>query len=115
MSDTAIFASLQKFADAVTVKTKALTPGEPEDQLRAPFEVFMEEIGHALALGVVCVGETRLAGRLGKPDYAILMATSENPKLCVTRPIQNAHLPKVNFVFVSATSLDFGVFDRLPP
>ena len=37
-------------------------------------------------------------------------ATSENPKLCVTRPIQNAHLPYVNSAFGSGASLDFGVF-----
>ena len=74
MNDTLIFAALQKFAEAVTVKMKALTPGEPEDQLRAPFEVCMGEIGRALALKVTCIGETRLAGRPGKPDYAILSA-----------------------------------------
>jgi len=74
MSDTAIHAALQKFADAVTVKMNALTPGEPEDQLRGPFETCLDEIGKALAINVVCVGETRLAGRLGKPDYAILAA-----------------------------------------
>jgi len=27
---------------------KAVTPGEPEDQLRGPFEVFMVEVGKAL-------------------------------------------------------------------
>jgi hypothetical protein len=69
--DKAILAALQRFADTVTAKMKALTPGEPEDQLRGPFEVFMEEVGKALALEVVCAGETRLAGRLGKPDYAV--------------------------------------------
>ena len=36
--------------------------------------------------------------------------TSENPKLCVTLPRQNAHLPNVNSAFVSVASLDFGVF-----
>ena len=35
--------------------------------------------------------------------------TSENPKLCVTLPRQNAHLPNVNSAFVSVASLDFGV------
>ena len=38
------------------------------------------------------------------------MATSENPKLCVTLPIQNAHLPVVNSAFISVASLDFEVF-----
>ena len=69
--DKAILAALREFADAVTAKMTSLTVGEPEDQLRGPFENFMLEVGHALALNVVCTGETMLAGRLGKPDYAI--------------------------------------------
>jgi hypothetical protein len=48
-----------------------LTIGEPEDQLRAPFEVFMREVGRAIAREIVCTGEIRLAGRVGKPDYAV--------------------------------------------
>ena len=72
MSNATIFAALQKFGEAVTIKTKALIKGEPEEQLRAPFEVCMEEIGKALNRNVTCVGEILLAGRLGKPDYAIL-------------------------------------------
>jgi len=39
-----------------------------------------------------------------------LLASSENPKLCVTLLRQNAHLPNVNSAFVSVASLDFGVF-----
>jgi len=39
-----------------------------------------------------------------------LQASSENPKLCVTRMRQNAHLPNVNSAFVSSASLDFEVF-----
>jgi len=69
--DKAILAALKKFADSVTAKMNTLTAGEPEDQLRGPFEVFMREVGHALALDVVCTGETKLPGRLGKPDYAV--------------------------------------------
>jgi hypothetical protein len=71
--DQAMLAALRRFADAVTAKMKALTPGEPEDQLRGPFETFMQEAGYILSgqkAHVVCTGETRLAGRLGKPDYA---------------------------------------------
>jgi hypothetical protein len=69
--DKAILAALRRFADTVTAKTKALTLGEPEDQLRGPFEVLMQEAGQALALKVVCAGEVRLPGRMGKPDYAV--------------------------------------------
>lgn len=69
--EKAVLAALKKFAEQVTAKMTTLTVGEPEDQLRGPFEVFMQEVGHALAQAVVCTGETKLAGRLGKPDYAI--------------------------------------------
>jgi len=40
--DKAILLSLRAFADAVTAKMNTLTAGEPEDQLRAPFENFMQ-------------------------------------------------------------------------
>ena len=72
MADTkAVLTALKKFADAVKAKMTTLTAGEPEDQLRAPFEAFMEEVGESLRTEIVCTGETRLAGRVGKPDYAI--------------------------------------------
>lgn len=71
LDDNAILAALKKFAGAVSAKMNTLTAGEPEDQLRAPFEAFMEEVGRALGITIVSTGETLLAGRLGKPDYAI--------------------------------------------
>lgn len=71
VEEKAALAALQKFADAVTAKMTTLTAGEPEDQLRNPFEDFLEEVGQALGLKIVCTGEVRLAGRLGKPDYAV--------------------------------------------
>jgi len=39
--EKAILPALKKFAEAVTAKMNQLTAGEPEDQLRGPFEVFM--------------------------------------------------------------------------
>ena len=69
--ETAALAALKKFADTVTAKMNTLTVGEPEDQLRAPFETLMQEVGRGLGQKVVCTGETMLAGRLGKPDYAV--------------------------------------------
>jgi hypothetical protein len=71
LEEKAVLAGLRKFAKAVTAKMTTLTAGEPEDQLRAPFEVFMQEVGKTIAREIVCTGETRLAGRLGKPDYAV--------------------------------------------
>jgi len=66
----AILAALQRFAQAVTAKMTQLTAGEPEYQLRAPFETLLQEAGRDLSLKVVSTGETRL-GDLGKPDYAV--------------------------------------------
>ena len=63
--------ALQHFAEAVKGKMGLMTPGEPEDQLRAPFENFMADAGPALGGNVACKGETPLADRLGKPDYAV--------------------------------------------
>jgi hypothetical protein len=69
--EKAVLAALRKFADSVTAKMTTLTAGEPEDRLRGPFEILMQEVGRALCLEVICTGETRLPGRMGKPDYAV--------------------------------------------
>jgi len=62
---------LQQFAASVTLKMTQLTPGAPEDQLRAPFEHFMEGFAAAVDWQVVCTGETPLPNRLGRPDYGV--------------------------------------------
>lgn len=66
-----IFEALQDFAAAVTAKSSQLTPGEPEDQLRGPFENIMTAASGVLGKKLVCKGETPLPGRLGKPDYGV--------------------------------------------
>ena len=66
-----IHSALQDFAASVTAKMTQITLGEPEDQLRGPFETFMNEVGHAFDWNVVCTGETPLPDRLGRPDYAV--------------------------------------------
>ena len=63
--------ALSGFAEAVKAKTSQLTAGEPEDQLRGPFENFMGDAAHGLGWNVVCTGEVPLPGRLGRPDYAV--------------------------------------------
>jgi len=68
---TTIEKALQKFAESVRKKSSQLTRGEPEDQLRGPFDTFMKDAASALGWDVVCTGETPLPGRLGRPDYAI--------------------------------------------
>jgi len=64
-------AALRTLAATVTAKMSQPSAGEPEDQLRGPFERFLQELGDALGQRVVCKGESQLAGRLGKPDYAV--------------------------------------------
>jgi len=63
--------ALQVFAGSVTAKMTQLMAGEPEDQLRAPFETFIGQAARALHWNVVCTGETPLPNRLGRPDYAV--------------------------------------------
>lgn len=66
-----IHEALQTFAAAVRAKMTQLTAGEPEDQVRGPFENFIAGVASALGWNIVCTGETPLPGRLGRPDYAI--------------------------------------------
>lgn len=66
-----LYAALRQFAEAVTVKMTQTTAGEPEEQLRGPFENFMADAGAALGMEIVCAGETPLPDRLGRPDFAV--------------------------------------------
>ena len=66
-----IHAALQDFAASVTTKMTQVISGEPEDQLRGPFENFIAEVARTLGWRVVCTGETPLPDRLGRPDYAV--------------------------------------------
>lgn len=63
--------ALQSFAEAVKAKMSQATRGEPEDQLRGPFENLMADAARVLGWKVVCTGETHLLDRLGRPDYAV--------------------------------------------
>lgn len=62
---------MQAYAAAVKAKMTQLTHGEPEDQLRTPFENFISQVAPGLGLEIVCTGETPLPNRLGRPDYAV--------------------------------------------
>jgi len=70
-TSTSIHNALQDFAADVTAKMTQVTPGQPEDQLRGPFENLMTDAARALAWNVICTGETPLPDRLGRPDYAV--------------------------------------------
>ena len=65
------YEALQKFTAHVTEKMTQVVTGEPEDQLRAPFEGFMSDVASALGWNAVCTGEAPLTDRLGRPDYAV--------------------------------------------
>jgi hypothetical protein len=62
--------ALKVFADRVKAKFSASRVGEPEDQIRGPFETLLTDIGIALGYDVVPEGEAR-AGALGRPDYGV--------------------------------------------
>jgi hypothetical protein len=62
---------LRKFAETVTSKLSVEFPGEPEDQLRAPFERLFEAYGNIGSHPLKIIGEKALHGSLGKPDFAI--------------------------------------------
>ena len=72
MADTAhpFTASLKTFAAAVTERLTSGVAGEPEEQLRGPFEGVIAAFAAATGRPLVAVGET-LLDRIGKPDYAI--------------------------------------------
>jgi hypothetical protein len=70
--DDLVLSALQAFATSVRNKFKARAPGEPEDQLRAPFEKLLEDVGAELNVKVVMKGESNIKGT-GRPDYAVLV------------------------------------------
>ncbi len=65
--------SLRRFAGSVTTKFVALAAGEPEDQLRAPLETLLANMGRVCGVAVIAKGESRLPNRQGKPDYAAVV------------------------------------------
>ncbi len=67
-----IYDALRDFAEAVTAKSSGSgATGQPEEQLRGPFDTLLQAVGHAVGCNVECVGETQLPNRLGRPDYAV--------------------------------------------
>ena len=70
-SNSDIYFALSNFAADVTQKLSGIVVGESEEQLRAPFENLMSAVAASLNMDVLCVGETKLPDRLGKPDYGI--------------------------------------------
>ncbi|MBI4805047.1 MAG: N-6 DNA methylase [Desulfovibrio sp.] len=65
-----VLAALKDFSGEVKTRLTATIVGEPEDQLRGPFEHFLGDSQIVFRLQVTPVGEVLLP-RLGKPDYAL--------------------------------------------
>ncbi|TAN04433.1 MAG: hypothetical protein EPN36_08905 [Rhodanobacteraceae bacterium] len=63
--------TLQEFADAIHAKFSVHITGEPEDQLRAPFECLLQAAGETADVAVVAVGEPLLYQHAGRPDFGV--------------------------------------------
>src|SRR5205085_572399 len=68
-------AAVSRFGEAVRAKLNDVSAmGEPEDQLRGPFENLVADINALIgsdANSVVIIGETRLPDLMTRPDYAV--------------------------------------------
>ncbi|HEX5354248.1 MAG TPA: type ISP restriction/modification enzyme [Rhodanobacteraceae bacterium] len=73
-----MLSALRQFADAIHRKFSVHVSGEPEDQLRAPFEQLLSAAGEQIGVAVVAIGETLLDNHGGKPDFGV----SANKLLC---------------------------------
>lgn len=62
---------LRRFAAAIHDKFASLLTGEPEDQLRSPFEQLLADCGGQLGQPVLAIGETLLGDGVGKPDFGV--------------------------------------------
>ena len=71
MTTNRIYDALKEFAAEVTNKSSSIVRGEYEEQLRTPFDSLIREIGVLWGMNILCIGETQLHNRLGKPDFAI--------------------------------------------
>lgn len=67
--------ALERFAESVRRKFATQVSGEPEDQLRAPFEQLLADAGTATGQQVLAIGETLLANKGGKPDFGIAIGS----------------------------------------
>lgn len=65
--------ALNTFAEGVTAKFEAHAHGSPEDQLRAPLESLLQDVGTVLSHTVVAKDQSRLPDRTGIPDYAAVV------------------------------------------
>ena len=62
---------LRRFVAAIHDKFASLLTGEPEDQLRSPFEHLLADCGALFDQPVLAIGETLLGDGVGKPDFGV--------------------------------------------
>ncbi|OQY30210.1 MAG: hypothetical protein B6244_01210 [Candidatus Cloacimonetes bacterium 4572_55] len=62
--------ALENFSSQLTAKFSAYAAGEPEDQLKSPVDQLLTAYGELGQKKLVLKGESTLAGRLGRPDFA---------------------------------------------
>ncbi len=68
--------AIRTFADDVHAKVSGNARGEPEAQLSGPVSALIEALGKITHQKVVCKAESRLEGRLGIPDFGILLGNA---------------------------------------
>ncbi|WP_256777102.1 MULTISPECIES: type ISP restriction/modification enzyme [unclassified Stenotrophomonas] len=72
--------AVSRFGDTATSKlANAAVTGQPEDQLRAPFEQLLSDLAHLAGFSagqVVAVGETSLSDLKIRPDYSVSVSSA---------------------------------------
>ena len=63
--------SVLEFIEDVRRKFGAKAHGEPEEQLKAPIEKLFDAFSRLSGVEVTAKGQSQLAGRVGRPDYAM--------------------------------------------
>ena len=63
--------AIRAFGEELAPRYRLGAPGEPEDQLRGPFETLLKTVGADLGLDVVLQGETLIRDLKAKPDYSV--------------------------------------------
>lgn len=71
--DAELLQALRVFADSVKAKVSANAEGEAEAQLSGPVSALLEAVGKITQHKVVAKAESRLGGRLGIPDFGLVV------------------------------------------
>lgn len=71
MTDNKVLEAFTRFAEEVKQKLSSAVSGEPEDQLRSPFEQLVKAMAAMGGHQATVTGEVSLGAGLGRPDYGI--------------------------------------------